>query len=419
MRNDEQLRLAIHTSIDQGLSHVEARPSLQGKVLRQIRGEVRMKKKISMALVFAVLLCIALAGAAVAVGLGAFGHFGEFKGDQPGYVERLEHVDEVSVPMNETITLVTPQEAAQGDTVKDRLLQAMAGRTFELTIDETYCNGNKIYFAYTFRHDDNLSFCGEGEADGFDAWDMEWPGQSFKEIASFGNAQFWDEEKQWFEAHEHGWFASTNCYVGDGASLTDGTGLRIWDSWSERVDDQTMRAYYEVELPELVEDQESIDIELTVFYNASVNYADETGVYWASVAPDTNRGILRVPLTVPITGDVRTVSGTGSFDAYSVQANLLISEFDIAGTAVITPPPEWLEAINAIDPDTSGAYIDNYVLIAGDTEIINNWGGVIPADDGTYTIEMRFDLPENTQDLKLVPVYRKGVRQEQEAFALQ
>ena len=248
---------------------------------------------------------------------------------------------------------------------------------------------------------------------------MEWPGQSFKEIASFGNAQFWDEEKQWFEAHEHGWFASTNCYVGDGASLTDGTGLRIWDSWSERVDDQTMRAYYEVELPELVEDQESIDIELTVFYNASVNYADETGVYWASVAPDTNRGILRVPLTVPITGDVRTVSGTGSFDAYSVQANLLISEFDIAGTAVITPPPEWLEAINAIDPDTSGAYIDNYVLIAGDTEIINNWGGVIPADDGTYTIEMRFDLPENTQDLKLVPVYRKGVRQEQEAFALQ
>ena len=418
MKNDEQLRQAIHTSIDQGLSHAEARPSLQGKVLKQIRGEIYMKKKISMALVLAVLLCIALAGAAVAVGLGAFSYYEKFKGDQPGVVERLEHVDEVAVPVDAAIALVTPQESPQGNTVKDQLLQAMAGRAFELTIDEAYCNGNKLYFAYTFRHDDNLAFYGEGAPDGFDTWDMEWPGQSFGEIASFGNAQFWKEEAQWFETHENGWFASTNCYVGDGADLADGTGLRIWDSWLERVDDHTMHAYYEVELPELVEAQESIDIVLTVFYNASINYVDETGVYWASVSPSTNRGVLRVPLTVSITGDVQTISGAGDFDVYSAQADLLISAFDVAGTVVITPPTEWLEAISAFDPDTSGEYIQDYVLIAGDTEIVNNWGGVIPADDGAYTIELRFDLPEDTRDLKLVPVYRSGFRQENEAIAL-
>ena len=106
-----------------------------------------MKKKISMALVLAVLLCVALAGAAVAVGLGAFGYYEKFKVDQPGYVERLEHVDEVAVPMDAAIPLVTPQENLQGNTVKDQLLQAMAGRSFELTIDELYCNGNKLYFA--------------------------------------------------------------------------------------------------------------------------------------------------------------------------------------------------------------------------------------------------------------------------------
>lgn len=106
------------------------------------------------------------------------------------------------------------------------------------------------------------------------------------------------------------------------------------------------------------------------------------------------------------------------FDVYSAQADLLISAFDVAGTVVITPPTEWLEAISAFDPDTSGEYIQDYVLIAGDTEIVNNWGGVIPADDGAYTIELRFDLPEDTRNLKLVPVYRSGFRQENEAIAL-
>ena len=30
------------------------------------------------------------------------------------------------------------------------MLAAMGGRAFELTIDEVYCNGNKLYYTYSF-----------------------------------------------------------------------------------------------------------------------------------------------------------------------------------------------------------------------------------------------------------------------------
>ena len=262
MRNDEELRRLIHEAADACLSGADAMPSRHDAIMHCIKKEKKVeKKKVSFALVCAIVLTLVLAGAAVAAGLVRMSHFSDvLKEDQPWDAERLSRVDQLTVDLGQTIHLTTP-EVESDDTVRGRMLAAMGGRTFELTIDEVYCNGNKLYYTYSFTHDDNLVFTGEGKPSGFDAWDVDWPGKKWEDIASLGNCQYWADEDAWFAAHpQDSWFGSLTAGVGDGADLADGTRLRIWDSWLERVDAHTERAFYEVELPEGYEAGESVDI---------------------------------------------------------------------------------------------------------------------------------------------------------------
>lgn len=171
MRNDEELRRLIHEAADACLSGVDAMPSRHDAIMRCIKKEKRVvKKKVSYALVCAIVLTLVLAGVAMAAGLVRISHFSDvLKEDQPWDAERLSRVDGLTVDLGQTIHLTTPK--VEGDeTVRGRMLAAMGGRAFDLTIDEVYCNGNKLYYTYSFTHDDNLVFTGEGKPSGFDAF---------------------------------------------------------------------------------------------------------------------------------------------------------------------------------------------------------------------------------------------------------
>ena len=157
MRNDEELRRLIHEAADACLSGADAMPSRHDAIMHCIKREKKVeKKKVSFALVCAIVLTLVLAGAAVAAGLVRMSHFSDvLKEDQPWDAERLSRVDQLTVDLGQTIHLTTP-EVESDDTVRGRMLAAMGGRTFKLTIDEVYCNGNKLYYTYSFTHDDNL-----------------------------------------------------------------------------------------------------------------------------------------------------------------------------------------------------------------------------------------------------------------------
>lgn len=405
MRNDEELRRLVHEAADACLSGVDAMPSCHDAIMRCIKGEKKIvKKKVSFALVCAIVLMLVLAGAAVAAGLVRMSHFSDvLKEDQPWDAERLSRVDQLTVDLGQTIHLVTP-EIEGDDTVRGQMLAAMGGRAFDLMIDEVYCNGNKLYYTYSFTHDDNLVFTGEGKPSGFDAWDFEWPGMQWGDVASLGNYQYWADEDAWFAAHPRdSWFGSLEASVGDGADLADGTELRIWDSWLERVDAHTTRAFYEVELPEGYEAGDSVDIVLTVMYSGVINYVDAEGVHWAHLAPEDNRGILRVPVTVPVTGGVTQLMGGTEPKEYSAHARLLISDFDVTGTVTIKTEEAW----NTDLDEESGDYVRNYLLIADGEEQQNINGSVSPiSENGTYEIGMRFNLPASTEHIILRPVRR-------------
>lgn len=405
MRNDEELRRLIHEAADACLSGADAMPSRHDAIMHCIKKEKKVeKKKVSFALVCAIVLTLVLAGAAVAAGLVRMSHFSDvLKEDQPWDAERLSRVDQLTVDLGQTIHLTTP-EVESDDTVRGRMLAAMGGRTFELTIDEVYCNGNKLYYTYSFTHDDNLVFTGEGKPSGFDAWDVDWPGKKWEDIASLGNDQYWADEDAWFAAHpQDSWFGSLTAGVGDGADLADGTRLRIWDSWLERVDAHTERAFYEVELPEGYEAGESVDIVMTVMYGGVLNYVNASGVHWAHMVPADNRGILRVPVTVPVTGSVTQLMGDMEPKEYGAHARLLVSDFDVTGTVTVEAAEGW----NSDLDEESGDYVCSYKLIADGEEKENINGSVSPiAENGTYEIGMRFNLPASTEHITLRPVRR-------------
>lgn len=422
MKNDELIRAQVHASIDRGLAHIEERPSLRYEIMKKAKGEPRVKRKISAALVCAIVMTVVLGGAAVAAGLRLFEHFSDVKmEDQPWDAERLMMLNDKAVAVGKTFHLATPVFDAQGGTDRDRLIAGLGGREFDLTIDDVYCDGHKLYYTYTLAFGGNPVTTGEGKPTGFDKWDMEWPGEKWEDIASLGHSEFWDEEDAWFAAQTGpSWFASQSIALGDGLDLADGTELRIWDSWLERDDDtHTWQAYYEVELPEGYDAGESVDVVMTVMYNAVLNYVDDTGVYWAYMMPEEDRGILRVPLTVPVTGSVTRLKGEGKQGECSVEAEILVSDVDVSGTAIVHVPQEWRAYYDEAAGEYGCNYIRDYLLVA-DGEILEDiWGGRPPVgEDGAYKIELRYNLPETAKSLSLRPVYRDGTIPENEDIVL-
>ena len=75
----------------------------------------------------AAVMMLALAGGAIAVGLGLFGRLGEGREETPGYA-RLVLLDEAAASIGETVSL-------EGDA--------------KLTLNQAYCDGDRLYYSYT------------------------------------------------------------------------------------------------------------------------------------------------------------------------------------------------------------------------------------------------------------------------------
>jgi len=63
MKDDRILRAEIHDALDNCLSGIDAMPSLRHDIMRKVRGETVVKKKLSIGLVFAIVLLLAAATA--------------------------------------------------------------------------------------------------------------------------------------------------------------------------------------------------------------------------------------------------------------------------------------------------------------------------------------------------------------------
>ena len=157
------------------LSEADFPPERRQAVLRAIRkDENAVKRRISVALVAAIVMLLALGGAAIAAGLGVFGQAVNDQQNEQSAV-RLEKLEDASVTGNDTQSAQAPSApdiSAQPQTVRDAMLANLYGRRFSLTLNQSYFDGNKLYYAYTLTTNAPLAwYQGEGMPTGFDSWD--------------------------------------------------------------------------------------------------------------------------------------------------------------------------------------------------------------------------------------------------------
>ena len=143
----------IQNSLDAHLSGLHVSEQQQAQMFNRIvRGEQPiMKKKISAALVFAIVMVIAMGSMALAAGLGLFGHFRQTQENNNG--ARLEKLETLADTYETTkaVAMPTPAVPVTGDTMYDKLLSEQYSHTFELTLDQAYCDGHKLYYSYTLK----------------------------------------------------------------------------------------------------------------------------------------------------------------------------------------------------------------------------------------------------------------------------
>lgn len=389
MKHDEELRRVIRMEMDAEFSYLDRRPSLHDAIMSRIEGEKTMKRNVSMALVLAIVMLIALGSMAVAAGLGLFGQFRADRADEMSY-ERLGLLEEAAVSIGETrhLTVSGRQKNVKPANVREGLLEAQKGREYELTIDQVYCDGKKLYYSYTFRMKGECLALYEGEATGFDSWTDARPGKRFDEVFDTWLGEEQNRRvAQWLNSRRSGYAVKANACVGDGAELPDGTYMNPVDSDYRQVDERTVSAYYEVELPEGYEAGESIEFVLTVITSDTVYAQDETGVYMTSLFSRDAR--IDVPVKAQVTGRTAARSGEGTADGYAAKAVVHASDVDLSGSVRIDAPEDY-------EPE-------GYALIA-DGETYPNLDEWTRYDGQAHVLNLRFDLPKTMDSLVLMPL---------------
>ena len=279
-------------------------------VLRAIRKEEKVvKKKISAALVFAIVLTLVVGGAALAANLGVFGQSVNDQQNEQS-VGRLEKLENASATYNDTQAAQAPEQTATEapKTVYDELMASLYNRRFNLTLNQAYFDGYKLYYSYTLTSDCKTGFItGDGMPTGFEKWDDTQEGK-FVGHYSLYDDNMNQEVVTYFSAHPKGYIAFESMGVGDGAAM-NGKPLMILDSGSEMVNEYTIQGYQEVERPDGFEPTDEIEIEMSILYGMSVYCQDENNVYFSHLMTPENRGIFRLPFKVKLNGLTFSFSG--------------------------------------------------------------------------------------------------------------
>ncbi|MBQ9740942.1 MAG: DUF4179 domain-containing protein, partial [Kiritimatiellae bacterium] len=324
-----------------------------------------------------------------AAGLGLFGQLRVQKVDEMSY-ERLGLLEDAAAVMGETRSIVVPvrEEAAKPETVHDQVLLSQQGREYELTVNQVYCDGRKLYYSYTLKTMGERVSLYDGEATGFERWNEAYKGERF---ADAFDLYLGEEENQrvadWLDSHQSGCAVRHNAFVGDGADLPDGTYMNPIDSGNEQVDANTMTAYYEVALPEGYVPGETVEFVLTVMTSDTVYAQDESGTYSTTVMDRNN--LVEVKVSAPVTGSMSVLTGEGTADGYAAKAELHVSDVDLSGSVRI-------EALQEYHPE-------GYMLLADGVEY-RNLDPWFAYDGQAHVLNLRFDLPETMNSLVLMPL---------------
>lgn len=379
---------AVRTAIDDCLSGADALPSVRADVLNQLRGEVKVKKKLSMGLIFALLLTLLMTGAAVAASLGLFGQIGERQSSDA----RLPGLEAVS----ETVGLSIQTE--EGVTI---------------AIDQAYYDGSRVFISYAVEGPFDQLELGEGKPD-VAAWDWELPGEIYGQ--SFGSES---ASHQLMVAHLDGsaprWATSHSVNVHDGLQIGE-TYLDIIGGETYLTEDGRLIGWKECTVPEELAADE-VTFLLGTFATHNTWYQDETGCYLSHGA---RTGETWHPFTVKRDKTpARTLTGTAAGADWSAAASLQMSAIDIKGELLLSCPQDWVEIERTWENPKGLNYIGEWRIYMDG--VLDQDGGVewvSSGVDGQLTFGLCCKLDDTVQTIQLVPCYSKTGESMAEAITL-
>ena len=377
---------AVRAAIDECLSGVGALPSVRANVLNQVRGEVKVKKKFSVSMIFALLICLLMAATAVAAGLGLFGQIGE----QPHADARLAGLEKVSAAVDEVFDV---------------------GNGVTLTVHQAYYDGSRVFISYSMEGPHDVLETGTGDP-GIVNYDRQEPG--LFAMHGFVDGPNGQQLMAWLDGSEPRWATRHVVNVHDGLQIGDEY-LDIIGGEFYYMEDGTLMSWKECEVPsELATDE--VTFSIGVFANKTTYYQTSEYIYTSY----QERGETTwYDFTVKKAEGSAPLTGVGEGDGWTAEATLTATAIDIKGKIVVKCPQSWVEIERTWSNPEKIDSIYTWVLYAGG-EKVNDPAveGVNPSVDGQLTYDIGCMLEDMSQELTLVPVYHQSGPRPEEAIVL-
>lgn len=378
---------AVHAALDDCLSGVEALPSRRDSILRAAKGEQKVKRKIHLGLVLAIVLMMTMGSVALAAGLGLFGQLGQREDADT----RLPALETVSTVMDKTFT--TPE----GVTV---------------TIQQAYYDGTRVFISYVVEGPYDQITLGEGTPDIVN-WDWEEPGETYGNLYGYGVAyrdKGVDESNDtrhqiadYLDGSTPRWAERTYVNVHDGLNIGDEYADIIGGNTYPTEDGKLVGWKECVVPPELAADE--VTFTLGTFTSHVTYYQTEDALYtsFGDRAETTWH-----PFTVKKDASAGTkLSGSAKGVDWQATAELTASAIDVKGEVRVVCPESWHRIWETWEnPDKIDTIQDWVLYVAGKpVEGYNLDGGIGGMGGDALVYGVCYRLDSLTEDLRLVPVY--------------
>ena len=385
--NDLYFRNQVHQAVDQMTKTAKEDPWLAQRIRAQVKGEEPVKKKISASLIVVIALLILSLSAALAAGLGIFDKI--YEGGYPD--ERLPVLETVSEPVGTTHT---------------------TGEGVTLEISKAYFEGDRVFVAYRLTGPLTYVELHEGAPEQEYEWDVT------ENLVMAGNFGSDNPEKQrmidFLDGSGQRWALVENSIVSDGLFLEDGTYADIIGGENQYQEDGSILGWKECTIPEdKLED--TLTFKLAVSHSLDITFQDGTTLKQARGEVDRTE----VPFTLNRNERCTFLKGSTQRENYTVNVTFTCGQVDIRGDLYMTCPEEWAAAYIDWEWDGITDVIWDWYVYREDILITDN---AVQAVYGECTTEPEYELlfpkMENTNGLKLVPVYRKTGAHPDEAIPI-
>lgn len=381
MDEHKRTEAAVQHAVNARLSGLQENPWMARRVLTAIKGEEKVKKKISVGLLF-VIIAIFCTGVAIAANTNLFEYFAKINGGD--YLNKANQ----AAKFYDAQTITIPQDGHFSEAA--------------FSVDQSYYDGQTLIIAYTLSkkwipsqfltEDEALAAHGDWVSEAY----LDMPKPRLDDILSPEDVSLFEQKRKQDGAVQLACFTqSVDDYVMLGETAIDASGANI-----VRMPDGTTMGYiiFTSPLPKEAQDQEALSLAFVFNRHSFALYEDESGFYDKHISGSSTQ----IPLTIRRNASpAEKLTGFVELGDGCITALATLSDIELKADITISASAETIQAILAQIPSGGQAY----ALYAGSEKCASPSGGEQYAGETSITISMSMPLPEDTNNLTLVPTY--------------